>query len=571
MTQKATAAQPMLTPRTNITVCDLPLADGVEALRPEQVVLRFGSAGTLDVGALCYLSRATYADTGKGRKGNGRPVAIASYCASRAAQVKALIEYIGQSWATGRPATVFRRVYHFLRFMDWADERGLHDGMKDPSTAGADLHSYVAYLRDRVLAGALNLNTACAMQNAAIMLLGELHGVDTLSHGANLLVPSRKATNNTTPPDEDGQGRVLAMCGLLFTEITSFLLENKPYPHCLKMPGYLPWADEGLWVFPTTHWADTAHHQPDSGAARPDGLAYDYARGRLRTKEEIKALVPGYTRSYTLLTCARKQLENANSDPQNKWRRQLGMLAMNCFIYQFVAETAMNWTQVAEQKWDDEYSVVTDRQGFHSYKARAGHLVFFEASKRFRPKFEQFLKLRAYLLAGTRSEHLFFSLGSQHTEEPKPLDRAVLTRLFEVLRRIDPSIPKIGARQLRAAKSDRLLRTADTAVAAVVLQSSEQTVKDSYAAGSVGAWHAEMGHFLTELSAVVIDKGQEVREGLPCALGTCSSPNHPHAVSKEAPIQPDCRLRFCWLPGARTAPEASCASRSRLSSTSLPV
>ena len=531
MTPKA-ATQPMLAPRMNITVCDLPLADELEVLRPEQAVLRFGSAGTLDVGALCYLTRGAD-ERGKSRRSGGRSVVMSSYSATRAAQVTALIEHINQSWdISGRPLTVHGRAYYFLRLMDWADASGLHEVMSDASVSRVAVQGYVAHLREQVLAGALNLNSACAMQNNAITLLGELLGIDTLTHGINLLVPSRKATTNTAPPDDESQGRALAMCEALFAEITSFVLENKPYPHCLKMPGYLPWADKGLWIFPTTHWSDTAHHWPAEAQGRPDGLAYDYANGRLRTKEEIKALVPGYTRSYTLLTGARKQLDKANSDPQNKWRRQLGMLALNCFVYQFVAETAMNWAQVAELKWDDDYNVVTDRQGFHAYKARAGHHVFFEASKRFRPKFEQFLKLRAYLLAGTRSEHLFFSLGSLHAEEPKQLDGQVLTRLFDVLRRIDPDIPKIGARQLRAAKSDRLLRKTSTAIAAIALQSSEQTVKDSYAAGSVGAWQSEMGHFLTELSAVVIDKGQEVREGLPCALGTCSSPNHPHCAVK---------------------------------------
>ncbi len=281
MTPKA-ATQPMLTPRTNITVCDLPLADELAVLRPEQAVLRFGSAGTLDVGSLCYLSRVTDEVKGKARRGDGRPVVLSSYDATRAAQVKAFIECLNQSWTSGcREATLHVRAYHFQRFMDWADSRGLHKALGGPEVARAALHAYIAHLRDRVLAGRLNLNTACAFQNNALMLLGELLGVDTLSHGLNLLVPSRKATTNTAPPDEESQGRTLAMCEALFAEINSFILENKPYPHCLKMPGYLPWADEGLWIFPTTHWSDTAHHRPAEAQGRPEGLAYDYANGLL--------------------------------------------------------------------------------------------------------------------------------------------------------------------------------------------------------------------------------------------------------------------------------------------------
>ena len=105
-------------------VYELPLPREATLLHPEQVMLRFGDQGTVDIGALCYLQR----DAAPRRKrGVGRRVDLASFDQQRADRLRTLIGYFSEVFAhSGRRAVTLRgMIQTFIgSFIDWADANG---------------------------------------------------------------------------------------------------------------------------------------------------------------------------------------------------------------------------------------------------------------------------------------------------------------------------------------------------------------------------------------------------------------------------------------------------------------
>lgn len=523
---------------------DALLCGNVEVLHPEQVVLWFEHGKSLDVGSLCYLSREMGARGGrKGVQGAGFKVAIESYDAARAEKIGRVIARIGQELQDGglRSITVVNRWRSFIVFMGWADANGHSTALDGANATKAAVRDYAAYLRERVRAGAICQNTGAMETQAALSTVGDFLGIDDLAHGLNLLSISTRSKQATVPPCDDSQSKVLAMCETLFTGITSFLLENKPYPHRLPMPGYLTWCNEGLWVFPTTVWCMAPHDRsPCSASTRTSGWslgAYDYANGCLRNSAEILKLArqPRPGRAESAFAQAARQLADANANSFHPHRQQLAKLAGGAFVLLFIAQTGMNLAEVLKLRWNDDYEVDAERQKFRAIKCRAGgRQVYFAIPVGFLPSFRLYLKLREYLVKGHSCELLF----------PRVTERArghrVLAALFERLHRIDPRLPRVMSRQWRAAKSNWLIQNTDIATTALILQNSERTVAASYAAGSEAGHLDEMTNFLNQVSTVVVSAGQQIERGVDRAVGICTSAGEPNPVPGTSGFAPDC-------------------------------
>lgn len=532
-----------------ISVYDLPLAVGAAILHPEQVVLNFGRAGTVDIGFLCYLRREPQTRTGKSvrKSGFGRKVVVDSFNAARAGRVRALIEHISQEFSESgrRPETVRNRASRFLPFMTWADTHGYIDVLEDEGQARLAVREYAMFIRDRVNQNLISLTSGAGQQAAAFSLLGDFLEIDDLTRGVNLLRGNQRSNEGTLPPCEDAQAKVLSMCEALFNSLTELVLDAKPYPFRVPMPKYLGWADPTLWIFPTSKWCMAPHEMEQRHKAKVPFLAYDYANGRLATMDELKlnksfAGDNDITRRQVLRRC-RLQIEAANADPQNINRRHMSALALNIFVLMFIAQTGMNWAQAVEMPWSGEYEAGVERQVFRAIKWRAGNRkVYFEIPVSFLPTFKRYLELRSYILDGISCEFLFFSLGCNTLELPKMLPGGP-TPLFKILQRIDPQLPKIMPRQWRAAKSDWLIRNTDPSTAALVLQNAEKTVLKSYTAGSETVHLEEMTLFLDKVSAVVVENGKVIEGSINCAVGVCSSYGAPHQISGEIAVQPDCK------------------------------
>jgi hypothetical protein len=521
-----------------VAVFDLPLRDGVTILRPEQVVLRFGDGGgTTDVGALCYLRRGKNQRL-RGRL--GREIDLSSYSAKRADRVMALIDHISQEASQGgrRTVTLKHMVDRLINsFMDWADSNGHHDALDTADAAREAFRGYSSYVQDCVGQNLISTTTGAQYQAKVLALLSGFHEVDDLHRGIRLL-QQENAEAATSPPLADDQARVLAMCEALFDGLTELVLEGRPYPFKLAMPGYLNWNSVYLWVFPTRYWCMPPHAIAVRGSMKYPYWKYDYVNGRVTPRDELSTLLgyDGYGENHR----ATARVKEANADLNHISRRQVGIVAHNAFVVLFAANTGMNRSQLLSLPWAGQHDVTTERQGFRVIKWRANNRVcHFEIEASFLPRFRRFLELRNYLLSSAPYDGLFCTLGRETEPAPGPMLPSVVGAFFELLRTLDPQLPIIGFRQWRAAKSDWLVRNTDPATAAMILQNSEQTVLKAYAAGSESVQREEMSAFFASVREVVINRGERIENAVERAVGVCTSFGAP--TQCEGSITPDCR------------------------------
>lgn len=531
-------------------VYDIPLPEAVEVLRPEMAILRFEHGGSLDVGALCYTHREqSKKKPGHHRQQNeGRKVNLDSLNHARVEHVRALIAHVSDEMANSglRAHTVYGNLSRFLVFVGWADENGMHGILHEPHEAKAGIRAYSAYLREQVNTNALSVNSAARMQNSSVAFLGDFLEIEDIARGLNLLQRTKSATESTTPPSEDDQSKVLALCESLFSGICDLALESKPYPHKITMPNYLGWPKSELFIFPSTTWCMPPHIIEKRRELEIPRWGYDYSNGTLTTADDLKKL-EYYCRNDDsflgkIVRETKSQITTANTDLQSNHRRQAAAIAISSFWVMFQAQTGMNTAQMTDLPWTGEFDVDATHQLFRAIKYRAsGRVVHFEIPINFMPSFKQYLNLRRYLLNGQPCPYLFVNMAIKAISEPGQYKSHVANNFYRTLRYIDPCLNAIQARQWRAAKSDWLIRNTDPSTAAIILQNSEKTILDSYAAGSETSHLEEMGKFLDGVSSAVVDKDQKIEGGVIRAAGTCSSFGSPRPIAEDSALKPTCK------------------------------
>jgi hypothetical protein len=529
-----------------VVIYDLPLPKGTAILQAESAIIRFSNGKSSDFGALCFLRREApplhFFESR--RQSEGRLVDQDSFVPERAERVLALISHISDDlkYSGRRTETIRDAATRFVAFMFWADTNGHHAVMHSAEAAKQVVHAYVKHLRERVMTDSISINGAVRQQNAVIGLLERFLERDDLIRGVNLLRKNPAAAEATTPPDEDTQARVLGLCESLFDGLASFLLDAKPYPYALALPKYLNFHDNLIWIFPTTSWFMTP--QMLTGKKNRWSLGYNFGTGKVSTTLELLAL-EGFSgkkhAAHNIINRAKRQLHIANTDPNHSQRIHLGMIALNSFVLLFLAQTGMNWAQLVNLTWADEYDISATHQAFRTIKWRAGNVeVAFEIPVSFMPKFNRYLELRRYLLGNKPFGWLFFTMGVNEKGRPSSIRSGGTSNIYQSLQRIDPNLSAVTPRQWRAAKSDWLIRNTDPSTTALVLQNTEKTVLSSYAAGSDSSHLDEITSYFNSVSETIVDKGQVIDGGVSNAIGYCSAYGAPHIAAEKAAIQPNC-------------------------------
>jgi|APLak6261685727_1056166.scaffolds.fasta_scaffold00657_3 hypothetical protein len=528
-----------------IILLELPIPETNSLPLPHLVIIKFPQGNTVDIGALSYIEREKspgFSDLTKNRvRGKARKVNLNSLNEDRKYAVAKLIRHISDefSYSGKRPETVRDMINRFMPFMDWADDNGYENVLTDVRQARLAIYEYVKSLRERVNCNSISINGAARQQNVVLKLLEGFFDEDDFSHGINLLRTNPAAKIQTTLPDEKIQSKILALCESLFFNISNFTLGFRKYPYSLEVPEFINYPDNRMWIFPTTMWFKSPHILNN----RTRG--YNYKEGRIATLQELqsttKLSASSDQNNISTIKNANYQIEKANNNFHDVHRLHQGMNALNFFIILFLSETGMNWAQLVNLTWSDDYEVSVSRQRFRIIKWRANNRdVFFELPTSFMPKFRQFLLLRKYLLQGFECEWLFFHRGCKRTSKPSQVKMS-LNHTYCILKKIYPELRAVTARQWRAAKSDWLIRNTDPATTALILQNSEKTVIQSYAAGSETSQIEEVSSFLNEISKTVLSKRTEIKGGKNQSLGTCSDYGAPRQAIAQANIVPNCK------------------------------
>jgi len=268
---------------------ELPFSKGIKVLHPELAVIRFGNAGALDLGALCFLKRFP-ADVG--HSVGQRPVMLDSLDVQRSHQIRSLIDHLSEEFCNGarRATSLVGAIYAFMRFIDWCDENSHSECLSSFISCRAAFSSYVHHLRQRVMQNTIKPNTAKGYQNGALDILnGYLVGDGLIHQGIALLKADKNSVESVQPPTEENQAKVLSLCEVLFNGLSDLVIDEKHYPFQLKMPHYLGWSDNSVWIFPTARWwmpPDIPEIQR-SALSKP-AWAYNYKEGRISSIREIQ-------------------------------------------------------------------------------------------------------------------------------------------------------------------------------------------------------------------------------------------------------------------------------------------
>jgi hypothetical protein len=521
----------------------LPLPKRFILLHPNRAVLVYGEGITFDIGSLCYLHRSDK----ERRRGKSCEVDLSSFTEERNHSVRKLIEYISYEYKNSglRIKTVSGRHKSFFRFINYCDNNNYSDIFTNQKCLLNAFRAYVSYIQRLVSQNQLNNNTAAGYQNDVLTFIEGLFGLEHLDRGINLLAKSEIHTEPTTVPDDAAQKKILAWCKCLLNGIYDLVVNQNPYPYHLTVPDYLEWANNKIWVFPAQNWCKT----PDqlNNNRKNKLVLYDYINGKLRTPEEIQYLhCIREGRSRHALKRLQSHIDRSNQDFHHNERLKLGVLAIKAFAMLFIAATGMNPSQVFSLPWSMslEKAVLKPanlRQNFRTIKYRASNrFVSFEIGIEYMPYLRRFLLLRKYLLNGQTFIYMFFNFGIRRMAGPKQLSATVFYTIYQTLRRLSPSLPRVLPKEWRAAKQDYLIRNYDPATAALGMQHGLKTGLRKYSNGSETRAQIEMSSYLNQVENVVLKKETEIPGSRENSVGTCASPNHPKAIADHIPLEPNC-------------------------------
>ena len=526
----------------SVTYHELPLPRTLKLLRIENLTLSYQASRSLDIGSLCYLHRSV----AKRKPGRGRKADISSYCEVRASKIRNFILVASDFFVSSglRLSTIYDLHSAFVRFLDWCDDNSHESVLSNSDKAKTAFRSYHDHLKDLVNNNHLHVNTAADYEKNVIKVMDTHFGFENVSQGIHLITKSYNLAHPISVPHEDSQAKVLAWCICLFSGLSELVLERKPYPFSLSVPAYLKWPQDRLWIFPLRHWCEPPGH------LNKTYMAYDFQNGCVRSREQVEAIFGKTDFTADTLKRANKRITEANENGYDYSRMARAELAIQAFFLMFIAVTGMNLTQAAELAWSEDLNDAVrdpfiERQGFRTVKYRANNkLVSFELGIQYMPYLRKYLELRAYHLNGRASRFLFHRGKSRpgvNDEDISGQSKDSVQGFFIVLRRLCPSVPRVLPRHWRAAKQDYVIRHYDPAVAATAMQHSETTALRHYSNGSEAVQHVELRSYLLQVEQVVVQNGKLSGENERSAIGACSNPAQPQAISPAVPVKPDCR------------------------------
>lgn len=506
----------------------------------------------MDVGQLCF----SIIEKGVRRRGKAYRVATDSFCLSRSALVRQIVSYLADRFDRKdfRPLTDATHARRAVEFSRWCFEGKHANVLVSKENAERALFDYANHLRERIRRGTLNPNTAGPMLSDSKTFCRDFLQEPDLARRMRPIDKGLRFANATEVPDEIAVSRVLALSWALFTSLSDLALDFRPFPHAIRMPEYLNFAEDILWYFPGKKPFMTAKDRLHATVSdqRRKFRPFDFEKGKVFEPAEIVHQYPKLPKklngiqSLDLTTAtrsveiARENIARANSNSVDIYRLEAAMKAHNAFLILFAADTGMNATVIDNCPFTEDFTVNEGRPNFRTIKFRAAKEISFELSTKLLPHFKRFIQLRRYLLEDRVCETLFFTFGLDLSQNRTPgrMGLKLLYRAYDILERIDPALQSIHTRQWRISSIDFFIRNTDTRTAAAIAQNSETTIKLHYASGSETTAAAELTNFFDKIQLRITGDMHNSSTG---KLAGCSEPGVPQAIDDSNNDKPDCR------------------------------
>jgi len=534
--------EPIFTTRPTVTL-ELPLGKNTRIMHPEQVILKIGSSYH-DLGSLCYAVRS------EKQRSPGQPqeVVLTSLIKQRPKQIAQAIKAL--SGLGQRPATVSDYASKLKSYIDWADANGLLDCLAGGEATQNAYRAWATFTTDRYRCHEFGAGHHNLCLRYPRTLLETMTGVTDLGRGIRTVKHRGNINGGTEPAGTHNFAHALALNQAMFDGLCDLILNDKHFPFKLDLPASLGWEHNFLWLFPTNVWRLPPHLW---GTARKDRgkpfWAVNYEHGRLASFEEIQHNYLSSHAAKQSIRHAQASLDAANGDPRHWARVNLGSIALGAFMFLFIANTGCNDSVARELETNGQIDVSTLNQKYRSIKFRAhSKMISLITPANFMPALRKFMELRRYLLNDKAFPYVFFTLGPKYyPHPPAQVPRLRLSGHYATLRSIDPQLPNIGSRRIRATVKDYYHRMHDASITAKIMGTTEDTEIKSYTAGSPIDHHEDFTIFLTKVSetakkqkvakaGTVLANGRLLEEG-----GQCSSFGHPESMAKDVPVKPDCK------------------------------
>lgn len=539
-----------------VEVHELPVIHNKRLLHPDRTMLKVGN-NVHDVGAYCYALRSNR----KRKQGGAREVVMTSFRRERVSQIRQVIHCLSIFCRDGgkSPRSLSSLLDVFKVFMDWADTNGCPNCLSGGEATRTAYQLFAKDVEDRYQRHEFESAYGARLQISVLKILEAVTGLTDLGKGTRFVRDKSWRNGGTEPATEHNFAHTLALNESLFQGLCDLILGNQPFPFQLTMPKSLGWEHDFLWLFPTSRWFLHPHQRGETREhLGTPHWNYNYEHGRIATVEELISKYSGpqqerLDRARHVVKRTEGNLEDANSDSNNHFRRMLAVTAHNAFYTLFLANTAGNAAPAADIETDGIVDETTANPGFRTIKWRAlGKDVRLVVPVAFVPALRRFMELRRFLLAGKAFPYLFLSLGDGKRDALAQVHPRVLASHYNLLRRIDLQLPKMGARKIRATASNYYKQRHDADIESAVLQHSKDTAQRAYEAGTESGQHVELT-LLMEMIAQkaqqqIVSKGTAIIDTRPLEEGgACQSYGEPEAMADDVPVRPNCRTGclFC--------------------------
>lgn len=564
------AKLPYFIERDTITANRLQLAK--DFVHPEKVRLQLKQSvkvHPIDLGSLAYIIRQPQPSSHLAHL----PYLVdeSSFIPSRR---KLLVKLHDEFVNTGNEdSTIKSHINEYFQVMNWLDSHGCSGVFDTVVMAKYAYESYVAELNHRIKSADLNSMiplTANTMQRSLIKLLNFYWGSESTIEIINE-IPIIKPKRAEGEAPEESKVRFATKTFLFLARgFKSFIMEAKPFPYLLKMPGY------ECYVFPSN---DKACVTPYTKA---EGFSYHYQDGRLSTPSEylLKNPLEKGTKeareryAQRELVKVQTNLVLVNSDPRDFNRLNYAALAMQSYMQLFILMTGVNPSELIQLEYDNSFTLEKDllKNDFRAIKMRAaGRTVAYHLGSRKGLKiFKEYIQLRNWVLDGAECRYLFFSMerDGTYTGHYLQYNAASTYRVYKAIKGkfFPSSFAKITARKVRKHKTvvwNEL--DIEQQVIADSLNHNLETNHKYYAVSSPDKQQAEFGLFFesAQAAAKLITSRPEVTKCIPVkviydssndnsgttkiASGHCNSFQNPSAMEDKPPIIPDCSSQMGCL------------------------
>jgi hypothetical protein len=503
-------------------------------MHPEFALLKWPNIGRrLDVGQLCYLIRDTSNTHRKYHTFDPESLSV-----ERMHTVRTLIALLSERTTLGafRHLTVLDYGRVVVQFVNWSDRKKHHRCLCSKRETEEALELYVAELRELIAQGKIHHNTVSTRQRILLPIFQTFFEDEEFGLGFQSVRFRRSHVVPTQVPTSERQSRLLAWSEVVFAEISTHILQSKPYPFSIRGA-----EEKTVWILPNQHGG--RRNGKTKGV-----LGWNLETGQLVPYKDLKQKFQNQGNryyqqlAYSVARSAKRQLEVANADARGPVRLGHAATAAYAFGLLFLAETGINLSQLLAMKWSTELEQAVQapfvvRQKFREVKYRARGAEFaFKVSIGFMPKLKIFLALRKYIIQKKKVHQLFIGAGTT-----SGLGWQFLTQLYKRLETLGITLPRLNAREWRAAKQDWATTNHGPVVAASLLGHSLDTALRSYSNGTDATQRSEIGAFFTAVEDVVLPARQAASDGINSAVGICRNFKKPGSITSFSAVKPDCQ------------------------------